>query len=74
MSGRRPFSSAMYFGGVISKAADKSFIFAHPTAFTPLFRFPYRKIEAFEFVPGIAGGIAFGTDDENLGSSILLTF
>lgn len=69
-----PFSSAMYFGGVISKAADKSFIFAHPTAFTPLFRFPYRKIEAFEFVPGIAGGIAFGTDDENLGSSILLTF
>lgn len=68
-----PFSSAMYFAGAISRAADSSFVFARPTSFTPLYRFAYRKVEAFEFVPGTDGGLVFGTDDENIGSAIFLT-
>ena len=69
-----PFSSAMYYAGVISMAADRSYVFARSTVFTPLYRFAYHKVEAFDFVPGADGGLVFGTDDEDLGASILLTF
>ena len=68
-----PFSSALYFAGVI-KADDQGVSFLANVALTQIYRFPYRKLEAFEFVPGPSGGIAFGTDDENLGSAIATTY
>ena len=68
-----PFSSAFYFAGVLSVAQDK-IIFTKAAMPTRLFSFDYHKVEAFEFVPGADGGLAFGTDDENLGAALLLTF
>ena len=68
-----PFSSALYFAGVLN-ADDKEVSFAAATALTRLHRFSYRKVEAFEFVPGPEGGIVFGTDDESLGSAIATTY
>jgi len=69
-----PFSSAMYFAGVLRPAADKSFAFVQRPGFTKLYQFDYHKVEAFDFVPGADGGLVFGTDDENLGAAILLTY
>ena len=67
-----PFSSAVYFAGVLNAANPSAVFFVQPPALTRLYKFEYHKVEAFEFVPGANGGIAFGTDDENLGSAIYL--
>lgn len=69
-----PFSSAFYFAGVLRTDEQKRTTFAQSSFFTPIFRFAYQKVEAFDFVPGLNGGLIFGTDNENLGSSIFLTF
>ena len=69
-----PFSSAMYYAGVLRPAADKTFVFIQPSRFTRLYEFAYHKVEAFEFVPGADGGLVFGTDDENLGAAVLLSY
>ena len=69
-----PFSSAAYFAGVFRVDEKGKITFAEPTAFTPLFRFDYHKVEAFDFVPGADGGMIFGSDDENLGAALLLTY
>jgi len=50
------------------------FAFVQPAGFTKLYQFDYHKVEAFDFVPGADGGLVFGTDDENLGAAILLTY
>jgi hypothetical protein len=67
-----PFASAAYFAGVIRAGEKGKIEFAVSPAKAPLFRFEYHKVEAFEIVPG--RGMVFGTDDENLGASILLTY
>jgi hypothetical protein len=69
-----PFSSAIYFAGTFGFCSPQKVTFAQPSALVRLFRFDYRKVEAIEFVPGKDGGIAFGTDDEKLGSAIYLNW
>jgi hypothetical protein len=69
-----PFTSAAYFAGVFRVDSQRKVTFALPAGFSPLYRFARHKVEAFEFVPGTDGGLVFGTDDENLGASLLLTF
>jgi hypothetical protein len=67
-----PFASAVYFAGMFNFCNPQKIAFVQSPAFAPLFRFDYHKIEAIEFVPGAGGGMAFGTDDENLGAAIFL--
>lgn len=67
-----PFSSAFYLAGTFNLCNPQKITFNQSPRLTPLFRFDYHKVEAFDFVPGAAGGIAFGTDDENLGAAIRL--
>lgn len=67
-----PFASAAYFAGVLRTDEKGKILFARSSAMAPIYRFDYHKVEAFEFVPG--GGMIFGTDDEDLGASILLTY
>jgi hypothetical protein len=69
-----PFSSAFYLAGVLRISASGSPVYTPPLSLVRLFHFDYRKVEAFEFVPGPTGGMVFGTDDENLGASLLLAF
>ncbi len=69
-----PFSSAMYFAGTLTAAQDGSINFSRPASLTRLFNFAYQKVEGFEFIPGRDGGVAFGTDNENLGASIFLNY
>lgn len=66
-----PFQSAVYGMGsfpfhqaqAASQQRDKSTL-------TPLYRFPFNKVEAIELVPGKAGGIVLASDDEKFGSSL----
>ncbi len=67
-----PFASAVYFAGTFNINNSQKITFAPSPAMTRLFTFNYHKVEALEFVPGADGGIAFGTDDENLGAAIYL--
>lgn len=67
-----PFASAFYFAGTLNFCNSQKITFNQSPQPSRLFKFDYRKIEAFEFVPGAAGGIVFGTDDENLGAAIYL--
>lgn len=67
-----PFSSAIYFLGTFNFCNPSQISFTQSTALTRLFTFNYHKVEAIEFVPGADGGMAFGTDDENLGAAIYL--
>lgn len=69
-----PFSSAVYFAGTLNFCDSQKITFSQPSVLTRLFRFDYHKVEAIEFVPGANGGMAFGTDDENLGAAIYLDF
>lgn len=66
-----PFSSAVYVAGAFRPAGDE-IAFAPVPVLTRLWQFPYHKIEALELVPGAAGGVVFGTDDENMGSWLYL--
>lgn len=67
-----PFASAFYFAGTFNLSDSQKITFSQSPVLTRLSSFDYRKIEAFEFVPGASGGVAFGTDDENLGAAIRL--
>lgn len=69
-----PFASAVYFAGVFNINNSQKITFAPSPAMTRLFTFDYHKVEALEFVPGADGGIAFGTDDENLGAAIYINW
>ncbi len=66
-----PFDSAFYVAGTF-QISNGQINFTKNPAPVRLQRFAYHKIEAFELVPGSTGGIAFGTDDENMGSSVYL--
>jgi hypothetical protein len=66
-----PFESAMYVAGAFG-IRDRQITFQQNSQLIPLYRFKYHKIEAIEFVPGRDGGVILGTDDENMGSFILL--
>ena len=67
-----PFSSAVYFAGIFNVCSPQHINFNQSPALTRLFIFAYHKVEAIEFVAGAGGGMAFGTDDENLGAAIYL--
>jgi hypothetical protein len=64
-----PFQSALYLAGILTFSNDKFSLF-QGTEPLLLQRFPGHKVEAFDFVPGSSGPV-LGTDDENLGSSVL---
>lgn len=69
-----PFESGFYFAGIFALESQRQITFAPSRMLAPMLRFQYHKVEAFTFVPGVGGGLIFGTDDENLGASILLTY
>ncbi|MFB2981143.1 hypothetical protein [Microseira sp. BLCC-F43] len=64
-----PFESAVYTAGAFAVGGNAINFRSNPDL-VPLYHDNYRKIEAIELVPGAAGGVIFGTDDENLGSSV----
>lgn len=66
-----PFASALYLAGAFRPLAGGGPVeyVANP-ATVRLVRFAYRKVEAFDLVPGASGGIICGTDDESLGASV----
>ncbi len=64
-----PFQSAVYVAGGLS-LQDNLIVFRQNQALVPIYRLNYHKVEAIELVPGTAGGIILGTDDENMGSSV----
>ena len=68
-----PFSSAVYIAGVFT-VNDSEFEFRANSELAALYRFDDHKIEAIELIPGTNGGVIFGTDDENKGSSIYTSF
>lgn len=65
-----PFASAVYLAGKLKSAGAANFTFDQVSQLDKLFSVNNRKIEAFELLPEAAGGMVFGTDDENLGSAI----
>jgi len=67
-----PFVSAVYVVGSFYVQPEK-ITFTPSNTPIPILRFNYHKIEALELLPGAQGGLVFGTDDENFGSSIYLT-
>ncbi|MEB3182750.1 MAG: hypothetical protein VKL59_27480 [Nostocaceae cyanobacterium] len=64
-----PFKSAVYIAGSFGWRGDK-ITFRRNSQLVPLYSYDYHKIEALELVPGAEGGVIFGTDDENMGSSV----
>lgn len=68
-----PFSSAVYIAGVFI-VNNSEFKFRVNSQLTPIYRFADHKIEGLELIPGVNGGIIFGTDDETMGSSIYTSF
>ena len=63
-----PFDSVVYVAGSFSINGK----FQFRQSLTPIFHLPYHKIEAIELLPGKTGGLALGTDDENMGASIYM--
>ena len=66
-----PFESAVYVAGAFGVRGNAIAFRPNPDL-VPLYHYHYHKIEAIELVPGAAGGVIFGTDDENMGSSVYL--
>lgn len=67
-----PFASALYLAGNFQvRFGHITFIPSQPPV--PLWRFNDHKVEAFDLLPGANGGLIFGTDDENFGSSLYFT-
>jgi hypothetical protein len=64
-----PFISAVYVAGAFGWNGNK-FTFVRNSQLVPLYNYDYHKIEALELIPGAEGGVIFGTDDENMGSSV----
>ncbi len=65
-----PFQSAIYIAGVFDLQGNQVIFRKNSTLF-PFYRFNHHKVEALELIPGSEGGILVGTDDENMGSSLL---
>lgn len=68
-----PFASAVYVGGAFGMG-NQRITFQQNSQLTSLYRFKYHKVEAMELVPGRSGGVIFGTDDENMGGSVYVTW
>lgn len=68
-----PFQSAIYVVGAF-QIGDRQIQFRQNLSLTSLYRFDFRKIEALELLPGEVGGVIVGTDDENMGSSVFLSW
>ena len=68
-----PFNSAVYIAGIFTVDGSE-FEFRANSQLAPIYRFDDYKIEAIELIPGANGGVIFGTDDENRGSSIYTSF
>ncbi len=66
-----PFESAVYVAGAFGVGRNAIAFRSNPDL-VPLYHYNYHKIEAIELIPGAAGGIILGTDDENMGSSVYL--
>lgn len=64
-----PFAGAIYAAASVTPAADRPTLLAAEPA-TRLFT-TSRKIEALELLPGAAGGMVLGSDDEDLGAAVL---
>ena len=68
-----PFQSAIYVAGVL-RTSDRLLQFHPNPSLTSLYRFDFRKIEALELVPGETGGLIAGSDEENMGGSVFLSW
>ncbi|MBD2597952.1 hypothetical protein H6G74_27045 [Nostoc spongiaeforme FACHB-130] len=66
-----PFQSAVYVAGYVGWSGNK-LVWRQSSQLVPLHRSDYHKIEGMELVPGIAGGLIVGTDDENFGSYVYM--
>ncbi|MBE9004142.1 hypothetical protein IQ259_03635 [Fortiea sp. LEGE XX443] len=66
-----PFQSAIYVAGYMGLRSNK-IIWRQSPQLVSLYRSNYHKIEGMELVPGTAGGLIVGTDDENFGSYIYM--
>jgi hypothetical protein len=66
-----PFQSAVYVAGYLDFNGNKIQWRQNQQLF-PIYRDKYHKIEGLEIVPGAAGGLIVGTDDENMGSAVYL--
>ncbi len=64
-----PFESAVYAAGYFGVRGN-AIAFRPNLDLVPLYHYHYHKIEAIELIPGAAGGVIFGSDDENMGSSV----
>jgi hypothetical protein len=65
----RPFTGAIYAAASVALGPDRLTLLAADPP-TRLFT-TSRKIEALELLPGAAGGMVLGSDDENLGAAVL---
>ncbi|WP_413173863.1 hypothetical protein [Anabaena azotica] len=66
-----PFQSAVYVAGYLSLNGNKIEWRPNQQLF-PIYRDKYHKIEGLEIIPGAAGGVIVGTDDENMGASVYM--
>lgn len=67
-----PFQSAVYGLGSspFHQAKPRAVQQQVPSTLTPLYRFPFNKVEAIALVHGKDGGIFVASDDEKFGSSL----
>lgn len=67
-----PFQSAVYGIGRFPFPQAKPSVAQQqaPSTLTPLYRFPFNKVEAIELLPGKDGGIVVASDDEKFGSAL----
>lgn len=68
-----PFESAVYVAGAFG-IGNQQITFQQNSQLVSMYRFQYHKVEAMELVPGKTGGVIFGTDDENMGGSVYVTW
>ena len=66
-----PYQSAVYVAGSLG-VDDHKLVWRQNLQLVPLYRSAYHKIEGLELIPGAAGGVILGTDDENFGSSVYI--
>jgi hypothetical protein len=66
-----PFESAVYVAGRF-QMLDNQVVFQQNSPVTKIGNYEKHKIEAIEFLPNGKDGMILGTDDENIGSSILI--
>lgn len=65
-----PFASAVYLAGNFNLDDPSRIVLDQSVSLSQVFSVNNRKIEAFEIIPGEKEKMAFGTDDENLGSAV----